>query len=180
MPTKRELAETLNAAKIDLDRAHGVMTSGAHSLADVTRAIAISDGKTTTQVALPSLGALFTGERVPPSMRGEPPIEYQPFFLRIELTSAAYCAKFGPVHDREFERLYRQLRRFPDGTDKHPLFGALQQTGALHASLHDVSRAEYEAVMDRLSRSARTFDGGPGSTNYWKHALSPLLDTIRL
>ena len=44
-----------------------------------------------------------------------------------------------------------------------------------NTSLRDISRAEYEAVLDRLSRSARMFAGQVGSTNYFTRMLEPLL-----
>ncbi len=132
------------------------------------------------ELPLEPLTALFVGDRQPPAFREEPPEEYLFFFGRIEFAAGLACVTLpSPVHDREFERVYRQLRRFPDGTDKNPLFAVLQQAAALHASLVDVSRAEYEAVMDRLVRSARTFHTAPGSTNYFRHILAPQVGASR-
>lgn len=125
---------------------------------------------------LKPLSALFTGDRQPPSMRNEPPPEYLEFFLAIEHTAALACAARGrPESDEEFERLYRHLRRRPDGADANPMFGCLQNSVRLYLSLKDVSRAEFEAVVERLHKSARTFRTHGGSTNYFANALRPLL-----
>ncbi len=130
-------------------------------------------------VELKPLTALFVGTRQPPPMRGEPPAEYLAFFHTIEFTAAKACEARGrPEADGEFARLYRHLRRRPDGTDPNPVFGCLQSAARMYLSLRDVSCAEYEAVIDRLHRSARTFHTHVGSTNYYTHALRPLLGLL--
>ncbi|WP_375772057.1 hypothetical protein NR798_14610 [Archangium gephyra] len=119
---------------------------------------------------------LWTGTAVPPSMAGTPPEEYQPFFLMLEMTAANYCATTRKVvADAEFERLYRQLRRRPDGTEANPLFSYLRAAARLYLSLRNVSRAEFEAVAQRLSQSARHFASHVGSTNYYQLVLHDLL-----
>ncbi|MBF5044755.1 hypothetical protein FGE12_20315 [Aggregicoccus sp. 17bor-14] len=130
-------------------------------------------------VTLKPISALLTGTRPAPPMRPEPPEEYVPFFVLLELTAALGCAARGrPEPDEEFERLFRQLRRRPDGTDANPLFAYLQRAARLYLSLRDTSRAEYEALVNRLSQSARTFHSHTGSTNYWNIALAPLLQSL--
>ena len=39
-----------------------------------------------------------------------------------------------------------------------------------------IELAEYEGVMNRLAKSARTFAMGQSSTNYFDYGMSPLLD----
>lgn len=127
-------------------------------------------------VTLKPCAQLWTGTAVPPSMAGTPPEEYQPFFLMLEMTAADYCATTRKaVPDAEFERLYRQLRRRPDGTDANPLFSYLRAAARLYLSLRDVSRAEFEAVAQRLSQSGRHFSTHVGSTNYYQLVLHDLL-----
>jgi hypothetical protein len=46
-------------------------------------------------------------------------------------------------------------------------------------SLRPVSRAEFEAVMRRLARSARTFSDGPASSNYLELALAEFEPRLR-
>ena len=126
-------------------------------------------------VKLKPISQLFTGSAVPPDMSRSPPLEYQPFFLLLESTAANYCAAIGkPETDDELERLYRQLRRRPDGEDKHPLFAYLRGAARLYLSLRDVSQAEFEAVVNRLSQSAKWHSSHVGSTNYHREVLRGL------
>ena len=118
-------------------------------------------------VGLRSIPRLFTGAVRPPSFAHGPTDEYLPFFAVIEVTAVGYTRSVGRAeYDEEMERLYRQLRRRPDGTDSNPLFSYLQAAARLYMSLRDVSRDEFEAVAQRLSVSARHFAAGPSSTNY--------------
>jgi hypothetical protein len=123
-------------------------------------------------VQLKPISQLWTGSAVPPDLSRTPPPQYQPFFLLMESTAANYCAAQGrPETDDEFERLFRQLRRRPDGTDVHPLFSYLQGAVRLYMSLRDVSQAEFEAVVNRLSQSAKWHSTHTGSTNYHREVL---------
>lgn len=123
-------------------------------------------------VHLKPISQLWTGSAVPPDLSRTPPPQYQPFFLLMESTAANYCAAQGrPETDDEFERLFRQLRRRPDGTDAHPLFSYLQGAARLYMSLRDVSQAEFEAVVSRLSQSAKWHSTHTGSTNYHREVL---------
>jgi hypothetical protein len=73
----------------------------------------------------------------------------------------------------------RPLRRLfvgnakPDGAGG-PMRSYLRATARLYLSLRDVSSAEYEAVMNRLAKSALTFSMAPVSRNY----LATLRDTF--
>lgn len=132
---------------------------------------------------LEPLSRLWTGSAMPPDLSHAPPPEYEPFFILLEATAAEYCDATGrPERDREFERLYRQLRRRPDGVDPNPLFSYLRAAARLYLSLRDVSRAEFESLAGRLRLSARTFSTRIDSTNYhhfvleeFFHPAGPLL-----
>ena len=118
------------------------------------------------------ISQLWTGSAVAPDFSREPPPEYEPFFILIEATAAEYCDATGrPERDREFHRLYRALRRRPDGVDPNPLFSYLRAAARLYLSLRDVSRDEFEAVAARLCVSARTFASRLDSTNYHRLVL---------
>lgn len=118
------------------------------------------------------ISQLWTGSAVAPNFSRAPPPEYEPFFILIEATAAEYCDATGrPERDREFHRLYRALRRRPDGLDPNPLFSYLRAAARLYLSLRDVSRAEFEAVADRLRVSAQTFASRLDSTNYHRFVL---------
>ncbi|HYO58730.1 hypothetical protein [Archangium sp.] len=135
-----------------------------------------ASGQGVTFVKLKPISQLWTGTAVPPSLAGSPPQEYQPFLFVLELTAADYCVTTRKVEtDAEFERLYRLLRRRPDGQDANPLFSYLQGAARLYLSLEDVSQAEFEAVAQRLSQSARHFATHVGSTNYYQRVLRDFL-----
>ena len=126
-------------------------------------------------VKLQSLSRLWTGTVVPPDLSRTPPPQYHPFLLLLETTAANYCAATGKAEtDDEFERLFRQLRRRPDGREAHPLFSYLQGAVRLYQSLRDVSQAEFEAVVNRLSQSAKWHSTHVGSTNYHRDVLRGL------
>ncbi len=121
---------------------------------------------------LAPISQLWTGSAQAPNFSRAPLSEYEPFFILIEATAAELCDATGrPERDREFERLYRHLRRRPDGADANPLFSYLRAAARLYLSLRDVSRAEFEAVADRLRVSARTFATRVDSTNYHHYVL---------
>ncbi|MBN1208209.1 MAG: hypothetical protein JXB05_25330 [Myxococcaceae bacterium] len=116
---------------------------------------------------LQPISQLWTGSAPAPDFSHAPPPRYEPFFILLEATAAEYCYVVGrPERDREFERLYRYLRRRPDGEDPNPLFSYLRAAARLYLSLRDVSRAEFEAMADRLRQSARAFASRLDSTNY--------------
>ena len=131
-------------------------------------------------VRLKPVSSLFAGNALPPDFSGGPTKAYLPVFLCIEQAAAHYTfLGRTTTRDREFERLYDHLRRRPDGTDSNPLFSYLQAAVALQMSLRDLGRAEYEAVLRRLAKSARTFSDGYTSTYYRDRALSVFMDDHR-
>lgn len=175
----QDVVTKLEAAGLSVDPdliSVGIPREGEALVHDDGPVVLMDGGQRSLRVELKPMSMLFTGSRQPPSMRGTPPDEYLPFFHFVEDAAAMACVARGrPELDAEFERLYRNLRRHPDGKSPNPVFGCLQRAARTYLSLRDVSRAEYEAVMDRLSRSARSFDTHPGSTNYFTRALEPLL-----
>ncbi|AKQ69302.1 hypothetical protein A176_006214 [Myxococcus hansupus] len=135
--------------------------------------VQIRAGEQLAHVTLKPISQLFTGDAKPPSFTKAPPLEYQPFFLLIEATAAAYCrAVRNTETDQEFERLYRHLLRRPD---RNPLFSHLQGAVRLYMSLRDVSQAEFEAVIQRLHQSAKHFETHTGSINYFQEVLRGVL-----
>jgi hypothetical protein len=132
----------------------------------------MDDNQRVVWLPLEPLSQLWKGSALAPDFsRGLSP-EYEPFFILIEATAAEYCDATGrPERDREFERLYRHLRRRPDGVDPNPLFSYLRAATRLYLSLRDVSRAQFEAVANRLSGSARAFSTRLDSTNYHRFVL---------
>ena len=142
--------------------------SGAVKPAGAQVRVGIDEDKHTL-VTLRPLQELFTGNAKAPDLSGESPREWQPFLMSIEATLFNFCAiNKRAESDQEFERVLSQLRRRPDGRDPNKLFGYARAALQVYLSLHDISREQYEAVVGRLIRSARTFSDGYLSRNYFQ------------
>jgi hypothetical protein len=133
------------------------------------------DSWTMTHVKLKPVSRLWTvAERTPFPLRTPP--HHEAFLHLLQSTAFVYCTAMDkPETDAEFERLYRMLRERPDGQDAHPLFSYLQGAARLYMSLRDVSRVEYESLLQRLGRLAQRFRSHQGSTNYHSKVLYPAL-----
>jgi hypothetical protein len=98
----------------------------------------------------------------------------EPFFMMLEATVVRFCEVDGrDMTDQEMLEIYAELRRRPDGKGGR-LFTYLQAAARLYMSARPISQAEYDAVMNRLAKSARTFSMPPLSRNY----LETLRDTF--
>lgn len=129
--------------------------------------IPITDGEKDTIWNVSSLRDLFRGDRRPPPMgSGPPPAEYMPMFHLIEQHILNFCNEFGDKSDQEFEKIFNDLRRRPDGAPRDELHAFIWQVAAVLAGRRPLSEHESEAIFDRLRRSARTFSIGPVSRNY--------------
>ena len=143
--------EALTKAGIDLDfEAHLPLIpldlDAAGNVAPIGDRVRVEGGGAIAVIDLPPVDALFTGQRQPPSFSSGPTDEYIPFFALLESTVIDYCRTRDQLErDEEMERLYRQLRRRPDGRDENPLFSYLRAAARLYMAVHDVSRAEYDA-----------------------------------
>ncbi|XXF78890.1 hypothetical protein P2318_03785 [Myxococcaceae bacterium GXIMD 01537] len=175
----REVVEALEKAGVPVDRPDmlrvGVQLDDQRKVTSVGEVVTVVSEKKLVQVRLKPISQLFTGSQVPPDFSRAPPESYHPFFILLESAAADCCKARGrPEPDAEFERLYRQLRRRPDGDDANPAFSYLQAAARLYMSLRDTSLAEFDAVADRLHRSARTLGTHTGSTNYYREVLQHL------
>ncbi|MGC4122225.1 MAG: hypothetical protein QM765_48115 [Myxococcales bacterium] len=132
----------------------------------VGKDVLLLNGEQPVPVALKSVSELFTGNKQPPSFASGPTKEYVNFFAMVEFTALEYLHAAGLERDEEFVRIYNLLRRRPDGTDANPLFSYLQAAARLYMSLFDISQAEYEAVFNRLTRSAKGQMEDAASTHY--------------
>jgi hypothetical protein len=135
----------------------------------VSAEIGIQSGEAFTTVDLKKISELFTGNRQPPEMGHEAPAEYTLFLASIEKPVMDYMETAGqPETDADLAELYRHLRRRPDGTHSKPVFSYMQAGARFYMSLRDVSRSEFEAVIQRLAQSAKNFSQGYSSTNYFR------------
>ena len=178
----REVVEAIEKAGIDTTFEKsipvlGIQVDGRGSPIPLGDEVTVVAGEESAVGRLRRISDLWTGDARPPDFADGPTREYVMFFAVIERTAADYCSCTGKrTRDQEFERLYNHLRRRPDGADGNPLFSYLQAAARLHMSLRDGSRAEFEAVARRLTRSARTFSEGYASTNYLDLALTRVLE----
>ena len=162
----------LKQAKIDttLSTLSEVMLrlSDSGKVEEIGEEVPLLQGKAFALVRLKPISELFVGTRQPRGdVNPEPSSPYILLFAMLEKTALSYCNVTRTEEtDKEFERLYRQLRRRPDGKDPHPLFSYLHAVCRLYMSMRDLSQAEFEAVAQRLSRSARTFSTYATSRNY--------------
>ena len=119
-------------------------------------------------VQIGPLSSLFSGTREPPAdVSPEAGSPYALMFAMLELAAWRYCRTAQVAEtDQEFERIYRQLRRRPDGTDPNRVFSHIQAAARVYVACTETSLAEFEAVVQRLSKSARTFSRGHASRNY--------------
>jgi hypothetical protein len=119
-----------------------------------------------TKIQLRPIRQLFVGnERAPDLSRGPTP-KLMPLFAFLEVTILRFCEAEGRDEtDQEMERIFSLLKRRPDSLDG-PLHAYVRNAAQVFMALRDVSQAEYEAVLGRLAKSARTFAFPPISRNY--------------
>lgn len=163
-PTLEEVVESGG-----LDRKHltvGLKLQGEQMDLSTREDVLITDGTKGTIWNVPSLRGLFRGDNVPPPMPNEPPPAYFPQFMFIELHIVTFCDAFGDKTDGEFEDVFSNLRRRPDGKNQSNLHFFLWQVAAGLLGKRIVSAAEYDAIFGRLTRSARAFGIGIVSRNY--------------
>jgi hypothetical protein len=170
-----EAVEQLRRAGIKLDPAKSPLVVPTQ-VDDDERLVALGEnevpfavGEKVVLLRLKPVTALFTGNVRPPSFLKGPTSEYVTFFATIEraVTDAASFKRPIPSDD-EFQRLYRLLKRHPDGRDQNPLFSYMQAAARAYMSLVDVSREEFEAVVSRIALTAKHFSAGPSTTNYFE------------
>jgi len=122
------------------------------------------------------LRSLFRGDRVVQEFGSTPPPEYDLVFACIERPLARFAAQSVPcVRDVEFEKLFSELRRRPDGRYQSALYRYAQAVLRLLLHLRPTSASEFDALLRRLARSARVFSTSVTSTNYFSNVLEPLL-----
>ena len=128
--------------------------------------VSIYDGMKDAIWKVPSLRALFRGDKPALPMPNEPPPAYLPMFFFIEHHVLTFCHGLGDKTDGEFEDAYSNLRRRPDSKSLSELHFFLWQVAAGLVGTRPVSAAEFDAIFGRLARSARTFGMGIVSRNY--------------
>jgi hypothetical protein len=138
---------------------------GLHLAIEDRSVIVLSDNEVVVEWTVPSLRALFRGDQTPPSLL-KYPMEYVAYFAAIELHVVKYARAFGPPSDQQLREVYNTLRRLPDGRSTGPLHDYLWQVVALLLGTRPLSQAQYEAILNRLERSCKTYSMGGASYNY--------------
>ncbi len=129
------------------------------------RSISLTDGREFWFWETDSLRSLFRGDRQPPVL-GDYPEAYNDSFILFDLHVLEICKFFGDRRDAEMKEIYSSLRRRPDGRSLGFVHDYLWQAAALVLGTRPLSQAEFEAIMERLERSCRTFEMDPTSRNY--------------
>ena len=113
----------------------------------------------------PELGTLFRGSVLPPSLERFPaPYDLILAHIESQVLMAADSGLAGT--DDQYRELYANFRRRPDGRSTSPLHDALWQILVLTLASTPLSREQFDAIVQRLSQSARTFSMGPSSRLY--------------
>src|SRR5437016_2101851 len=99
-------------------------------------------------------------------MLGDHPEAYGECFILMDLHLLEISRFFGDRRDAEMREIYSALRRRPDGRSLGFVHDYMWQEAALVLGTRPLSQAEFEAIMERLERSCRTFELGPTSRNY--------------
>jgi len=129
------------------------------------RKLCVSQGENLCIWKTDSLRALFRGNKQPPVL-GAYPEHYNDSFALLDLHALEISKFFGDRRDTEMKEIYSMLRRRPDGKSLGFVHDYMWQAAAWVLGTRPLSQAEFEAIMARLERSARTFELGPASRNY--------------
>jgi hypothetical protein len=130
--------------------------------------IGLTDGERAGLWQVPSLRALFRGDRQPPAWTEMEryPAEYADLFYCVEYQALLVADADRAPTDEEFIDLYSTMRRRPDGKSLGPLHDAVWQATCLALGMMKFSEAEFDAVFTQLTRSVRHFRIGHPSRNY--------------
>jgi hypothetical protein len=128
--------------------------------------IIVYDGRKGALWRVASLRELFRGNESPPPDINRYPPEYAPLFFYIEKQVLTVCSSAGDRTDHEFEEIYSNLRRRPDGRSLGPVHDAVRQFAALLLGMRPLSQAQFDAIFGQLARSARGWKQGLSSRNY--------------
>ncbi|HEY0454799.1 MAG TPA: hypothetical protein VGE41_00380 [Verrucomicrobiae bacterium] len=112
-----------------------------------------------------SLRSLFRGDKRPPLL-GDIPHAYLIELLILETHAMESAYLLHTSRDSQMKEIYSALRRRPDGKSLGVIHDYMWQAAALLLGTNPLSQAEFEAILERLERSCRTFEMGPSSTNY--------------
>lgn len=118
------------------------------------------------EVKVRALGELLTGN-IQGFSSDRPPVDYADLLFMLMWTAVRYCYHAQvEIRDVEFSEIFNHLRRRPDGTHSNPIFSYLRAAVRVYASLVDLSKCQFESVMNYLRIAARRHADGHTSTAY--------------
>jgi hypothetical protein len=126
----------------------------------------VSDTEKAVEWRVNLLSELFRGVAQPPPDINRYPPGYVPLFAFVEQHIVTFCDEYGDKSDQEFEEVYSNLRRRPDGRSLGQLHDFAWQVCAVMLGTRVVSRAEFEGVIGALATSASKWATGQVSRNY--------------
>ena len=165
IPSLRDL---VHAAALEPEKlVVAFLTDGqGHVRVEDRHAVSVSDGNKMTLWKVPSLRALFRGCQAPPPDMDHYPPAYAPYFFFLENQVLTLCDALGDQTDQDFEAIYAELRRRPDGRSLGAAHDLVWQVAALLLGRYPLSQAEFEAMIGALVRSTRKWSLRPISRNY--------------
>jgi len=167
------LSEALAKEGIDSKLAKVCVDVNAAGMIEIkTReSVIVSDKQKSAVVEFPSLASLFRGDAQAPQ-RFEPgklPEKYMLLFRSIERCVLAVI-DFG-LHpfDGQFEEIYSQMRRRPDGRSLGLLHDIVWQAAALEMAKREWNQDELAFAFKILSSSAKRHRSSKDARNYIGH-----------
>ena len=127
---------------------------------------------------VPSLRELFRGNKQPSKDMDHYPEEYCEVFFAIEKNVLMISELGEEILDEEMMRLYSAMRRRPDGHSEGFLHDVIYQSAALALGLYPLSQAEFEAIFNQLTRSARIWRESYSSKNYICYLRESFLEDV--
>jgi hypothetical protein len=128
--------------------------------------VLVSDATQIVEWRVNTLSELYRGKVQPPPNLDRFPPEYVPLFYFVERHMITFCDGLGDKSDQEFEEVYSNLRRRPEGRSLGPLHEFAWQVAAVMLGTRVISAAEFDGVIGALAASARRWAQRPISRNY--------------
>lgn len=171
------LEHLVNAKCLDPYKLKIVLPEAGASPAKSRNHILLTDGSVTAEWNVPSLRAMFRGNKPAPDTSvfgAEIPAVYNQCLEDMDRNLLAYAERFGDPTDQELEGIYSVLRRKPDGRSQGAVHDCLWQAAALLLGKRELSVAQYEYIMGSLESTARHEAEDRVSRNYMKYVRETL------
>lgn len=95
--------------------------------------------------------------------------KYSAIFFEFEHNIIKAEITLNEIRDEEIVRLFRLMRRSPDGPSEGFLHDVIYQSAALILGLVPLSRKEFDAIFKHLEETARGWQMNSSSQNYIRY-----------